>query len=185
MKVYLETQRMILREFTEADVDLLVDLDSDPEVTRFINGGKPTPHDYISKIVMPKILEYYKNDNGLGIWACLDKNDQAFMGWLLLRPSHSDPSETELGYRFKQKYWGKGVATEGSAALVKKGFEELHVAVIMATADPANDASRRVMEKVGLRFEKELTEPDGFVVLKYRLDRKDYFKQKAMENSAN
>jgi len=185
MKVYLETRRLILREFTEADVDNLVDLDSDPEVTRYINGGKSTPRDYISDIVMPKIMEYYKNDNGLGIWACLDKVDHAFMGWFLLRPNHSDPKEIELGYRFKQKYWGGGVATEGSAALVKKGFEELDVPVIMATADPDNVASRRVMEKVGLLFEKELKEADGFVVVKYRLDCLDYFKFKAKKNSVN
>ncbi|MBT7784503.1 MAG: N-acetyltransferase, partial [Candidatus Marinimicrobia bacterium] len=54
MKVYLETPRLILREFTELDIDNLVDLDSDPKVTLYINGGKPTPRDYVEEQVMPR-----------------------------------------------------------------------------------------------------------------------------------
>ena len=182
MKVYLETQRLILREFTELDIDNLVDLDSDPLVTLYINGGKPTPRDYISEKVMPRILQYYKNLDNQGIWAALEKKTGTFMGWFHLRPNRENAEETELGYRLKQQYWGRGIATEGSLALVKKGFEELDLDVIMAAADPSNAASRRVMEKVGLKYEKEKVEPDGFVIVEYRLDRADYFKKKINEN---
>ncbi len=178
MKVYLETPRLILREFTGLDIDNLVDLDSDPQVTLYINGGKPTSRNYIEEKVMPRILQYYADLDRQGIWAAIDKLSGAFIGWFHLRPNHADKSETELGYRLKQKYWGRGLATEGSMALVKKGFEELDSEVIMAAADPANGASRRVMEKVGLVFEKEMMEPDGFVIVRYRLDRADYFKER-------
>ena len=178
VKVYLETPRLILREFTELDIDNLVDLDSDPKVTLYINGGKPTPRDYVEEQVMPRIMQYYEDLDRQGIWAAIEKTTGAFMGWFHLRPNRTDAAETELGYRLKQKYWGQGIATEGSAALVKKGFEELGLDVIMAAADPANGASRRVMEKVGLSYEKEILEPDGFIVVIYRLDRADYFKKK-------
>ena len=176
MKVYLETQRLILREFAKADVDNLVDLDSDPEVTRYINGGKPTSREYIIEQVMPRIMKYYSTLDRQGIWAAIGKESGAFMGWFHLRPNRQNAAETELGYRLKQEYWGQGMATEGSIALIKKAFEELQVDIIVAIADPANKASRRVMGKVGLSYEKEMMEPDGFVIVKYRLERKDYFK---------
>ena len=177
MKIYLETERMILREFTQDDVDLLVDLDSDPEVTLYINGGKPTAKEYIVEQVMPRILNYYKTNSQLGIWAALDKKDLTFMGWFHFRPYHLDPNEIELGYRFKRQYWGCGLASEGSKALIQKGFEELDLDVIVAIADPEQGASRRVMEKVGLTYEKEYAETDGFIVVKYRLEREKYLEQ--------
>ena len=174
MKIYLETERMVLREFTINDIDNLVDLDSNPEVTRYINGGKTTSRKYIEEQVMPRILAYYESYHEQGIWAAINKEDDEFMGWFHLRPNHSDKTETELGYRLKQPYWGQGFATEGSLALLDKGFNQLEVDVIVAIADPDNIASRRVMEKVGLKFEIEYPEADDFVVVKYRLQRKDY-----------
>ncbi len=182
MKVYLETKRMIMREFTNADVDNLVELDADPEVTRFINGGKPTPREYVVDKVIPRILDYYKNADSQGIWAAIDKTDGAFMGWFHLRPNRSEQSETELGYRLKREYWGQGYATEGSRALVTQGFNQLNVDVIVAITDPANGASRRVMEKAGLSFELEYPEPDGFVVVKYCLNRNQFQKGKNVES---
>lgn len=165
---------MILREFTLDDIDNMVDLDSDPEVMRFINGGRPTPRKFIEQKVMPRVLAYYTTLDRQGIWAAVDKSDGSFMGWFHLRPNQADVSETELGYRLKRKYWGQGFATEGSIALIKKGFEELQVEDIVAIADPANTASRRVMEKAGLRLVGKYPEPDGFIVVKYALSRQHY-----------
>jgi RimJ/RimL family protein N-acetyltransferase len=167
---------MILREFTESDVANLVELDSDPQVTLYINGGQATPKAEIENEVLPRIMSYYQTFDRLGLWAAIDKMSGAFMGWFHLRPNGENPAETELGYRLKQKYWGRGIATEGSLALVKKGFDELGLDVIVAIADPANIASRRVMEKAGLKYEKEMREPDGFITVKYRLDRARYKK---------
>ena len=174
MKVYLETHRMILREFTYLDIDNLVDLDSDPEVTRFINGGKPTARDVIVEQVIPRIMQYYQELDRQGIWAAMDKRDGACMGWFHLRPNRANPAETELGYRLKRKYWGQGFATEGSLQLIRKAFEELQVPVVVAIADPANGASRRVMEKTGLRFMEAYPETDDFIVVKYALSQQDY-----------
>ncbi len=169
---------MILREFAADDVDNLTDLDADSEVTRYINGGKSTPREFIEETVMPHIFQFYKNEDGQGIWAAIHKQTGEFMGWFHLRPNRAKNHETELGYRFKRKFWGQGYATEGSSALVNKGFTDLQVDVIVAIADPANSASRRVMEKAGLRYEKEYMEPDGFTVVKYRLERNRFLAMK-------
>lgn len=178
MKVYIKTPRLILREFSEADVDNLVDLDSDPKVTLYINGGEPTPRDYVVEQVMPRIMQYYKSLDRQGIWAAIERTSGTFMGWFHLRPNRANPDEIELGYRLKRKYWGQGFATEGSLELIKKGFEELNVQVIVAIADPSNLASRRVMEKAGLSFVEEYPEADDFIVVKYALRQQDYFGSK-------
>lgn len=176
MRIYLETERLILRELTDADVDNLVELDADPAVTKYINGGQPTSREVVVEHVIPRILNYYKDLDRQGLWAAIEKTSGAFMGWFHLRPNRLNQAETELGYRLKQKYWGQGIATEGSLALVKKGFEDLGASVIVAITDPDNFASRRVMEKVGMHFEKEEKESDGFIVVKYRLERSEYYK---------
>lgn len=177
MQVYLDTERMILREFTLDDVDNLVDLDSDPQVTKYINGGLPSSKEYIQESVMPRIMDYYARLDRQGIWAVEGRDTKEFIGWFHLRPNRAAPDETELGYRLKRKYWGKGLATEGSHALIKKGFEELGSSIIVAIADPDNGASRRVMEKVGMQYLGDFEEPDGFVVVKYGLTAEDYFKR--------
>ncbi|MCF7808656.1 MAG: GNAT family N-acetyltransferase [Candidatus Marinimicrobia bacterium] len=177
MKIYLETTRMMFREFTSDDADLLVDLDSDPLVTKYINGGKPTPKKHVVERVIPRLLHYNTRDDGLGLWAALHKTDLEFMGWFHFRPFQPMPEQIELGYRLKRKFWGEGYATEGSEALIQKGFDTLGVTRVVAITDPENIGSRRVMEKVGLRFEGNHVEADGFVCVKYGLERSDYQKK--------
>ena len=175
--IYLETERLVLRRFSEADIDHLVDLDSDPAVTRYINGGKPTSREFVVQQVMPRILSYYADLVDQGIWAAIDKESHDFIGWFHLRPNRTNPAETELGYRLKHKYWGQGIATEGSQALLKKGFKELGVDIAVAIADPNNFASIRVMEKVGMSYLGEFKEADDFLVVKYGLTAAVYFAQ--------
>jgi RimJ/RimL family protein N-acetyltransferase len=155
MQVFLETERLVLRRFTEADVDNLFDLDSDPDVMRFITGGKQTPRDVIRKETLPRILHYYERFEGFGFWAVIEKSTAEFLGWFHLRPQEgSCPEEVELGYRLKKSAWGKGYATEGSRALIRKGFTELGVRRVVAQTMAVNTASRRVMERVGLTLQR-------------------------------
>ena len=172
-KIYLETDRIRMREFTMDDIDLLVDLDSDPAVTRYINGGLPTPREEVERI-MPRIFEYYEKHPGQGVWVAENRETEEFMGWFHLRPNRAAEEETELGYRLKQRFWGQGFGTEGSLALIRKGFEELGSSIVVAIADPENGASRRVMEKAGLKFLEEYAEPDGFIVVKYGVTRENW-----------
>ncbi|MGD9713944.1 MAG: GNAT family N-acetyltransferase [Thermomicrobiales bacterium] len=156
MRVFLETERLILRRFTDADVGNLVDLDSDPAVMRYITGGPATPREEIETDVLPAFLRYYDRFSEFGFWAVLEKPDNAFIGWFHFRPQPGDPlehpQEVELGYRLKQSCWGKGYATEGSRALIERGFRDSGLQRVVAFAYGGNLASRRVMEKVGMRL---------------------------------
>jgi RimJ/RimL family protein N-acetyltransferase len=154
MEAFLETDRLVLRRFTDADVDNLVDLDADPEVMFFINAGTPTPRDEIEQTVLPRFLRYYATYPAWGFFAVIEKATGDFIGWFHLRPDPEGgrPDEPELGYRLRRSAWGKGYATEGSRALVDRAFSDLGAARVFATTMAVNAASRRVMEKAGLRF---------------------------------
>ena len=160
MHIYLETERLILRRFTVDDVDAATALDADPAVMRYINGGRPTPREEIRDYFLPGWMAYYRRGDRYGFWAAVEKRTGAFAGWFHLRPNTGDPDdEPELGYRLVASAWGKGYATEGSRALIRKAFQDLGVRRVYATTMVVNVASRRVMEKAGLRFVRVFHEP--------------------------
>jgi RimJ/RimL family protein N-acetyltransferase len=151
MDVYLETERLLLRRFTPDDAGNLTELDSDPAVMRFLTGGEPTPRAAIEREILPRFLRSYGHHDGYGYWAAIEKVTGDFIGWFAFHP-HEDgpPDEIALGYRLRRSAWGKGYATEGSRALIHKGFAELGARRVTATTYQDNFASRRVMEKVGM-----------------------------------
>jgi len=152
-QVFLETERLVLRRFTESDADDLFDLDADPEVMRYVNGGRATPRDEIEEHILPRFLRYYERFEGFGFWAAIEKSSGEFLGWFHFRPREGgSPEEAELGYRLKRSAWGKGYATEGARALIRKGFTEPGVRRVFAETMAVNTASRRVMEKAGLEL---------------------------------
>jgi len=158
--VYLETERLILRRFTPDDVDRVTALDADPAVMRYINGGRPTPRDEIRDVYLPGWMAWYGAGDRYGFWAAIEKRTGAFLGWFHLRPQEGDPDdEPELGYRLIASAWGRGYATEGSRALIQKAFVDLGARRLYATTMVVNVASRRVMEKAGLRFVRVLRQP--------------------------
>ena len=159
MQVFLETERLVLRRFTRDDVDNLVELDSDPDVMRFINGGRPTPRHEIENVIMPAFLGNAERFGGLGFWAAIERSTGHFLGWFHLRPAEGAPGEVELGYRLRRSAWGKGLATEGSRALIHKAFTELGFDVSSRRRWPCNVGSWRVMEKAGLRFARNFHQP--------------------------
>jgi len=125
MEIFLETERLILRQFTLDDVDNLFALDDDPDVMRYLTG----------------------------FWVAIERATGDFLGWLHFRPNRDDPvDQPELGYRLRKSAWGKGYATEGSRALIAKGFTDLGVQRVIASTYQDNAASRRVMEKCGMRL---------------------------------
>lgn len=153
MNVFLETERLILREFTVDDVDVLVELDSDPEVVHFITGGKPTSREHVVAEIVPAFLDYYRRTPGFGFWAVVEKATGEFLGWFHFRPGDGHPpDEPELGYRLRRSAWGKGYAVEGSRALIDKGFADLGVRRVLAETMAVHTASRRVLEKSGMRL---------------------------------
>lgn len=201
MQIFLETERLVLRRLTEADLDNLVELDSDPAVMRFLSGGKPTPRDAIERVFLPAFLSYYERYDGFGFWAAIEKSGGVFLGWFHFRPPQGGPpDEVELGYRLRKAAWGKGYATEGSRALIRKGFTELGVRRVVASTYQDNIGSRRVMEKIGMTlvrtFRMTLAEvrADGFDVtaadlwdgddVKYALEKADWERQQAAPRHA-
>jgi RimJ/RimL family protein N-acetyltransferase len=145
-----ETERLRFRRLTMGDVDALVELDSDPEVMRFLSGGVPTSPATVRDVQLPRLLAKYGRHPGLGRWAAVDRESGEFLGWFALDPS-ADGSEAELGYRLRRSVWGRGLATEGSRALVRYAFDTVGVRRVWAETMAVNERSRRVMAKAGLR----------------------------------
>jgi RimJ/RimL family protein N-acetyltransferase len=137
----LDTERMTLRPITMDDVDLLVALDSDPEVMRYISGGKPSSRAETDRIVQRSLGHR---------WLGFTIDGGEFVGWFGIRPSTA--ASRELGYRLRREAWGKGLATEGSLALIAVAFTQAGVDRVRAETMTVNTASRAVMERCGMRF---------------------------------
>jgi len=159
-QVLLETERLVLRQLTMADVDNLADLDADPDVMRFITGGRATSRDTIKDKILPAFLACYGRYEGYGCWAAIEKPAGAFLGWFRFEPRDGGPpGEIVLGYRLRRSAWGKGYATEGARALIRNGFTELGTQRVIAETMAINLASRRVLEKAGLRLVRIFHQP--------------------------
>jgi RimJ/RimL family protein N-acetyltransferase len=153
--VYLETERMTLRYFTLDDLELVIALDADPGVKRYIDGGAPVDRDEVAE-TLDWWLGYPERTPGYGFWAAIERSTEQFLGWFHLRPGEGDPpDEPELGYRLHSRTWGQGFATEGARALVDVAFARQGAGRVHAETMAVNTGSRRVMEKAGLRLERQ------------------------------
>jgi [ribosomal protein S5]-alanine N-acetyltransferase len=154
MKTALETKRLILRELLPTDDIGMFELDSNPEVHRFV-GKKPVKHIDESRLMIENIRKQY-TVNGIGRWAVILKETNEFIGWsgikLITDTINNHQNFYEIGYRFIQKHWGKGYATEAGLAFVDFAFNELKVPALYAYADKGNLDSRRILEKIGMQY---------------------------------
>jgi RimJ/RimL family protein N-acetyltransferase len=148
--ILLQTPRLMLRRFSLSDADLLFELDNDPEVMRYINGGISTPRDLYMHTVLPTFLQHDAARPAFGFWAAMERGSGEFVGWFSLR--EVDSQNATLGYRLKRAAWGRGYATEGVRALIDMAFAELGIVRLSATTYEENIGSQRVMEKVGMRL---------------------------------
>jgi RimJ/RimL family protein N-acetyltransferase len=153
VRVILRTERLVLRQFTVDDVDNLVELNSDPEVMRYLTGGRPTPREVIRDEIIPFHFAVYERLDRLGTWAAESGTTGEFLGWFHFRPGpEADVTNIDLGYRLRRSAWNKGYATEGSRGLINMGFTDLGVERVFGHTLAVNAASRRVLEKSGLRL---------------------------------
>ncbi len=134
------TERLDARALTSDDVDLLVGLDADPEVMRHLTGRPSSRADVEATVARARGHR----------WVAFERVTGDFVGWFSLRPSGD--GERELGYRLRRATWGRGLATEGCRALLRIAFVELGVDRVWAQTMAVNAASRRVMERCGLRY---------------------------------
>lgn len=162
MDTYLATERLALRRFSADDAELLIELDSDPEVMRYLTGGEPTAPEEVRERVLPGILAGYERwDGEFGVFAAHERDSGAFVGWFCLRPEPGGPTDdVELGYRLRQEAWGKGYATEGSRALLGKAFTELDVRLVWGATMQVNLASQKVMEKLEMTLAEAIPTPE-------------------------
>jgi RimJ/RimL family protein N-acetyltransferase len=166
MRIILETPRLVIRQFTEDDVDNLFNLNSDPEVMRYLTGGRPTPREEIRDQIIPFHLGVYDRLDRLGTWAAESTATGEFLGWFHFRPGHGsdDITNIELGYRLRRSSWNQGYATEGSRALVSAGFTDLGVERVFALTMAVNSRSRHVMEKCGLTLVRTAPYEGAYVI---------------------
>jgi [ribosomal protein S5]-alanine N-acetyltransferase len=146
--VILETDRLYLREFLPGEGQLLVDLNSDTEVTRHTGDGAVSLVE-AEDIILNTIRPQYKNK--MGRWAVHLKGTSEFIGWSGIKYLES-LDEHDLGYRFFKKHWGKGYATEAGKAVMQFGWNVLKLEKIVARASVDNTNSIKVLEKCGLNF---------------------------------
>jgi RimJ/RimL family protein N-acetyltransferase len=164
----IETSRLRLRQFTPNDLDDLYRLYSNPDLTRFIGKGARTKKE--TQTALSAIIKHY--EHGFGMWAVIHKADDKLIGRCGLCFLDNTP-EVELGYLLDKFYWCRGLATEASHASLKYGFELVKLEKIVAIARPENIASRRVMAKVGMKYEKDVCFYNLNAVY-YAISRDDY-----------
>lgn len=150
---YIETERLLLRELFPSDDLGMFELDSNPEVHKYL-GNNPVTDIEQSREAIANIRQQYI-DNGVGRWAVILKETNEFIGWSGLKLEKNVNGHDQfydLGYRFIQKHWGKGYAIETANAFVNYSFNKLKLDTICAYADAGNKASRNVLEKAGLQY---------------------------------
>lgn len=148
--IRLATPRLVLRAFRASDRDDLVALDADPEVREYLDMPQGTAPEEAEEH-LAHYAETYPEGSRRGFWAA--EEEGRFVGWFHLRPSR-DTGECELGYRLRRDAWGRGLATEGSQALIDLAFADGEPRVVAST-DVANRRSQRVMEKLGMARTRE------------------------------
>ena len=152
MPIQLETQRFILRNIEDSDVQGIFDLDSDPEVQRYLGLPPITSMEEAEGIV--RYIQGQYESYGIGRWAVIEKASGEFVGWSGLKFETEVREEMDyydLGYRLKRKFWGQGIATETSIAALDHGFKTLRLPKIYAGAHVDNIASNKVLQKMGMK----------------------------------
>jgi [ribosomal protein S5]-alanine N-acetyltransferase len=143
----LRSERLVLRRFTMDDLPLLVELNSDPEVMRWLGGVRTAEQTAV--MLRERIIAYYANNPNLGIWATQLRATGECIGMHLINHIQGEPL-IQVGYRLFRKHWGQGYATEMTVALLEHGFRRLGLERISAITALENTASQHVLIKSGL-----------------------------------
>ena len=170
MKNPIETERLILRKLLLSDVEGMFELDSNPNVHLFL-GNNPVKNIQESIDMIENIQKQYVNF-GTGRWAVVLKETNEFIGWSRIKyitdEINNHKNFYELGYRFIEKHWGKGYASEAGKAFVDYAFNEMKVESLYAFADAGNENSRKILEKLGFNFVNSF-EYEGEIEVWYKL----------------
>ena len=181
MKIYAETERLILREIELTDIDAMFELDSDPLVRRYIDNKPAESKDEVLESI--KYIRSQYETHGIGRWLAVEKSTGDIIGWSGLKFNTGKKEELngrqdfyDIGYRFIPRYWGKGYATESSIAALDYGFQVKQYSVIDGIALIDNIASNKVLQKIGLKHITDFKYEDT-IACWYALNREDYAKK--------
>lgn len=166
----IETARLRLRLCSKGDLDNLFKIRADRAVMRYIGDGMPQTHNQVKELLIE--IEKHWIAYGFGRWAITLKPSDEIIGLCGLNFLEKS-DEIEIGYLLSKPFWGKGIATEASRACLRYGFENINLERIVAVAYPENSASRKVLEKIGLKYVKTARFYDGILAY-YEMLRKDY-----------
>jgi len=149
----LRPARLTLVPLADEHLEWEVELDSDPEVMRYLSG-RASSREEVEASHARRMTTAQKGD-GLGFWVGL--LDDEFVGWWTLQPAHgpdqpNDPGVADLGYRLLQRHWRKGLASAGARELLRYGFDDVGLDRIIAQTLSVNARSRAVMERIGLTY---------------------------------
>lgn len=154
------SERLKFHFMTAADREKFYQLDSDPEVMRYVTGRALTRED-IDGWYLERLAAYSDQERGWGLWGMTTLCDEEYVGWILVRPMYffmpdlRDDEDLELGWRLFRSKWGKGYATEGARAVMDALKKNKACGRFSASALKENAASVNMMKKLGMTFVKE------------------------------
>jgi len=166
----METARLRFREITTGDLDEVYNIINDPQVVKYlgIEAGSLMSKEELRSTI-EKMVEFWAK-HGFGRWVVVNKTDGELIGLCGFRLLDRTP---ELFYLFSKASWGQGLATEAAEASLRYGFEQMGFERVVAATRHANTASLRVLTKIGMRYEKEITH-SGVNAVCYVATRNDY-----------
>jgi len=166
----VETARLRLRMFTPEDLDPMSEITSDPEVMRYIGYGRPLTREETETNLLNIVSAFRRR--GFGRWALEKKAGGRVVGYCGLSLGVEEVG-VELAYLLARSEWGTGLATEAGRACLRYGFERLGVESIAGLTMPDNWKSRRVLERLGMRYVRA-ARFHGFDCVWYSLSRRDW-----------
>lgn len=157
VKINIETERLILREFVKDDFLSIHNYASDPEVVKYEVWGPNSEKD--TQLFVDQSIKYQLDNPRYDYEvAVVKKDDNKLIGACGIHLSNLDNREGWIGYCYNQQYWRNGYATEAAKVIIKFGFKHLNLHRIFATCDPDNSGSAKVLEKIGMIKEGRLRE---------------------------
>lgn len=169
MTTVLQTRRMLLREFTNSDLDQLAAMVANGDQMRFY--PRPKTRREASEWI-DRNLNIYQ-EFGFGFWLMEGKETSEYLGYCGIRPiTVGDADEIEIGWHTRKEFWNQGLATEGATACRDFAFERFGIPRLVALIDPAHNASLRVATKIGMFREKAAIE-DGWQCAIYAIERSE------------
>jgi ribosomal-protein-alanine N-acetyltransferase len=168
----VETERLLLRPLTGTDLeDYTQFIFADAEVMRYLPKRELTPRERAERTIA--FFRDHWAQRGYGAWAVTDKLTGHFIGHCGLNYL-AEADEVEVLYALSKAYWRQGLATEAARASTRFGFEKVNLARLIALAVPENIASRRVLERLGFSYEKEV-HYFGLDLVRYALPRDQFY----------